>query len=144
MKELKVGSNSADDPIGDRADNLNAATDQRSSFQGSATRPWSSDPSRQLRQVAAPNPSPMEQMNTDKQTLLCLSVATLLPIFLRSISSFWCSKGRLPPGYVGAAWGYSDEGGRYLNVEITPPYKRTKRSQPDILDAIFNNDGEQN
>ena len=43
-----------------------------------------------------------------------------------------------------AAWGYSDEGGRYLNVELSPPYKRTTTSQPDILDAIFNNDEEQN
>jgi len=43
-----------------------------------------------------------------------------------------------------AAWSYSDESGPFLTVEISPPYKRTKPPQPDILDAIFNNDGEQN
>jgi len=50
MKKLKVGYNSADDPIGGGADILNTASDQRTSFQGSAIRPWSSNPSRQLRQ----------------------------------------------------------------------------------------------
>jgi len=74
-------------------------------------------------------------MNTDKQTLLCLSVSAIAN-FSRSISSFWGSKGRLPPGYVGAAWGYSEEGGRYLNVEITPPYERRQTPRPDILDAL--------
>ena len=33
-----------------------------------------------------------------------------------------------------AAWGYSDEGGRYLNVEISLPYKPTKTARPDILE----------
>jgi lambda repressor-like predicted transcriptional regulator len=42
-----------------------------------------------------------------------------------------------------AAWGYSDEGGRYLNVEISPPYKRTKTARPDILDSIVGDDPEQ-
>ena len=39
-----------------------------------------------------------------------------------------------------AAWGYSDEGGRYLNVEISLPYKPTKTARPDILESIFTND----
>ncbi len=43
-----------------------------------------------------------------------------------------------------AAWSYSDESGPFLTVEISAPYKRTKTPQSDILDAIFNNDGEQN
>ena len=51
MKELKVGSSSADDPTGERADIPNTAADQQTSFQESAIRPWSSDPSRQLRQL---------------------------------------------------------------------------------------------
>jgi hypothetical protein len=43
-----------------------------------------------------------------------------------------------------AAWGYSDEGGQYLNVENTPPYKRKQTPRRDILDSIFNDDQEQN
>jgi hypothetical protein len=43
-----------------------------------------------------------------------------------------------------AAWGYSDENGRYLNVEISPPYKRKQTPRPDILESIFNNGEEQN
>jgi len=43
-----------------------------------------------------------------------------------------------------AAWSYSDESGPFLAVEISLPYKGTTTSQPHILDAIFNNDGEQN
>jgi hypothetical protein len=41
-----------------------------------------------------------------------------------------------------AAWGYSDEGGRYLNVEISPPYKRIKTARADILDSIVGNEEE--
>ena len=42
-----------------------------------------------------------------------------------------------------AAWGYSDENGRYLNVEISPPYKRRQTARPDILESILNNSEEQ-
>jgi len=41
-----------------------------------------------------------------------------------------------------AAWGYDDENGRYLNVEISPPYKRKQTPRPDILESIFNGDEE--
>ncbi len=54
MEDIKthpIEINAVADPTGERADILNTATDQQTLFQGSASRPWSSDPSRQLRQL---------------------------------------------------------------------------------------------
>jgi hypothetical protein len=36
-----------------------------------------------------------------------------------------------------AAWGYDDEGGSYLTVELSPPYQAIKQPRPDILAALF-------
>jgi hypothetical protein len=43
-----------------------------------------------------------------------------------------------------AGWGYSDEGGRFLNVELSPPYKRKQTPRPDILESIVNHNEEEN
>ena len=37
-----------------------------------------------------------------------------------------------------AAWSYDNENGGYLNVEISPPYRRKQTPRPDILESIFN------
>ena len=36
-----------------------------------------------------------------------------------------------------AAWGYSDDRGRRLNVQLSPPYNRKPTPRPDILETIF-------
>ena len=53
MEDIKthaIETSAVADPIGERADNQNTAADQQTSFQGSAIRPSSSNPSRRLRQ----------------------------------------------------------------------------------------------
>jgi hypothetical protein len=42
-----------------------------------------------------------------------------------------------------AAWGYSDEGGLYLTIQLSPPYQATKKPKPDILRAMFGNDDDE-
>ena len=51
IKTHSIETSVAADAIGDRADIQNTETDQQTSFRESAIRPWSSDPSRQLRQL---------------------------------------------------------------------------------------------
>ena len=53
MEEIKthpIETSAVTESIGERADILNTAAEQQTSVQESATRPWSSNPSRQLRQ----------------------------------------------------------------------------------------------
>ena len=42
-----------------------------------------------------------------------------------------------------AAWGYSDEGGFYLTIQLSPPYQAIKKPQHKILSAIFGTDDQE-
>ena len=42
-----------------------------------------------------------------------------------------------------AGWGYCEDGERYLTIQLSPPYQSNKTAQHDILDALFEDEGEQ-